>query len=105
MKAIDPVPVPSQGNEETFSDGGGSDGFIQNDDDTDVDDNDPGALFGEVTHVKRARDENKATSNNNTTVSLSVPIPSKEETSESCWTCAAHEGSNKTGKLRVECTT
>jgi hypothetical protein len=58
MKAIDPVPVPSQGNEETFSDGSGSDGFFQNDDDTDMDDNDPGALFGEVTHVKRARDEN-----------------------------------------------
>jgi hypothetical protein len=79
MKAIDPVPVPSQGNEETFSDGSGSDGFFQNDDDTDVDDNDPGALFGEVTHVKSARDENEATSNNNTTVSLSVPIPRRRK--------------------------
>jgi hypothetical protein len=44
MKAIDPVPAPSQGNEETFSDGGGSNGFFQNDDDTDVDDNDPRML-------------------------------------------------------------
>jgi hypothetical protein len=74
MIPIDQVPALMQGAEETFSDGGLSEGggetcLFGNNDDFDVGD-DPGAPLGEnVTHDKRERDEATATSR------LSAPTP------------------------------